>query len=497
MKLRELLKFDNIVIQCHDNPDADALASGFGVYTYLKENGKDVRLIYSGQGKIQKANLVLMIESLEIPVEYVEDLDKPQLLITVDCQYLEGNVKKFEAENVAIIDHHQPSGDIPMLHEIRSNLGSCATLVWDMLRKEKVEVNQNKKLSTALYYGLMADTNGFTEVSHPLDKDLRDEADFDRSLITRFKNTNLSLGEMVIAGKALIDYRYNEEHRFAVVQAEPCDPNILGMISDLILEVDVVDTCLVYSILPRGIKLSVRSCIKEVKACELVQFVTEGIGSGGGHLVKAGGFIKKDKMVALTDDISGYLTKRLVDYFEKTEIIVAAEYEADLSDMEVYRKENLTLGYVKISDMYPVGTNVNIRTLEGDLDINVEDDTYIIIGICGEVYPIHEEKLDKSYVTIDDKYIFDGEYEPTVKESVEGVARSIVPYAKFCVATGGVEIYAKQIDHRVKIFTEWDDEKYMLGRPGDYMAVRKDDLKDVYIIDGDIFVDTYSSVNCK
>ena len=97
----------------------------------------------------------------------------------------------------------------------------------------------------------------------------------------------------------------------------------------------------------------------------------------------------------------------------------------------------------------------------------------------------------------DDKYIFDGEYEPTVKESVEGVARSIVPYAKFCVATGGVEIYAKKIDHRVKIFTEWDDEKYMLGRPGDYLAVRKDDLKDVYIIDGDIFVDTYSLVNCE
>lgn len=495
MRLRDLLKFDNIVIQCHDNPDADALASGFGVYTYLKENGKNVRLVYSGQGKIQKANLVLMIESLEIPVEFVENLENPELLVTVDCQYLEGNVKKFEAQNVAIIDHHQPSGDIPGLHEIRSNLGSCATLVWDMLRKEGIVVNENKNLSTALYYGLMADTNGFTEVSHPLDKDLRDEADFDRSLITRFKNTNLSLGEMVIAGKALIDYRYNEKYRFAVVQAEPCDPNILGMISDLILEVDVVDTCLVYSILPRGIKLSVRSCIKEVKACELVQFVTEGIGSGGGHLVKAGGFIKKDKLLSLTDDVSGYLSAKLVDYFEETEIIVAEEYEADLSGMEVYRKENLTLGYVKIADMYPVGTNVNIRTLEGDLDVKIEDDTYIIIGICGEVYPIHEEKLDKSYVTIEDKYIFDGEYEPTVKDSVEGVARSIIPYAKFCVATGGVEIYAKQIDHRVKIFTEWDSEKYMLGRPGDYLAVRKDDLKDVYIIDGDIFVDTYSAVN--
>lgn len=39
MKLSDLLQFDNIIVQCHDNPDADALASGFGVYEYLRMNG--------------------------------------------------------------------------------------------------------------------------------------------------------------------------------------------------------------------------------------------------------------------------------------------------------------------------------------------------------------------------------------------------------------------------------------------------------------------------
>ena len=29
MKLSELLAYDNIVIQCHDNPDADTIARGF------------------------------------------------------------------------------------------------------------------------------------------------------------------------------------------------------------------------------------------------------------------------------------------------------------------------------------------------------------------------------------------------------------------------------------------------------------------------------------
>lgn len=40
-----------------------------------------------------------------------------------------------------------------------------------------------------------------------------------------------------------------------------------------------------------GYKYSVRSCIKEVKPSELVGYLAEGIGSGGGHYEKAGGFI--------------------------------------------------------------------------------------------------------------------------------------------------------------------------------------------------------------
>ena len=34
--LNQLLKYKNICIQCHNSPDADALAAAYGVYTYLK-----------------------------------------------------------------------------------------------------------------------------------------------------------------------------------------------------------------------------------------------------------------------------------------------------------------------------------------------------------------------------------------------------------------------------------------------------------------------------
>ncbi|MBO4280687.1 MAG: DHH family phosphoesterase, partial [Lachnospiraceae bacterium] len=123
MKLSDLKQFDEIVIQCHDNPDADALASGFALRKYLEAEGKKPRFIYGGSNPIAKSNLVLMNENLGINCEHTEELTAPELLVTVDCQYGESNVTVFPAKQVAVIDHHQVSGTLPAMSEVRSNYG--------------------------------------------------------------------------------------------------------------------------------------------------------------------------------------------------------------------------------------------------------------------------------------------------------------------------------------------------------------------------------------
>ena len=93
MRLEDLLRYDDIVIQCHDNPDADALASGYAVYWYLTSKGKSPRFIYRGSRKVTKSNLLIMISELNIPVKYDPDFDgRPELLITVDCQPGQKNI---------------------------------------------------------------------------------------------------------------------------------------------------------------------------------------------------------------------------------------------------------------------------------------------------------------------------------------------------------------------------------------------------------------------
>ena len=392
MKLSDLAAYNPITVQCHDNPDADALASGYALYTYFKESGKDVRFLYAGRNAVQKPNLSLMLRHLEIPVEYVdrvEDLlrDMPEnrlpgLLITVDCQYGAGNVMKIPAEHVAVIDHHQIEMKNVEMSEINPELGSCSTLVWDMLRKEQYEI-QDMKLGTALYYGLYSDTNQFAEIYNPLDMDMRDALPCEKSLIKLFRNSNLSLHELEIAGVALIRHIYNDDYHYAIIKSQPCDPNILGLISDFLLQVAEVHTCVVYNEWEEGYKFSVRSCIREVQANELAAFLAEGIGSGGGHHEKAGGFISKMRYEEAYPTLhsEAFFSERLNDYFDNTQIIVAGEYEPDISEMQSYVKKRLPLGYVQATDVLPAGTPITIRTLEGDVDMTVEPDLVVMIGV--------------------------------------------------------------------------------------------------------------------
>ena len=136
MKLKDLLKYDNVVIQCHDDPDADALASGYAVKWFFTQNGKDARFIYRGRNAIHKSNLQIMLDKLEVPVEYAPDFDEePDLLITVDCQYGQKNVTTTKAKKVAIIDHHQKVVKEGGWSCIRSDVGSCSTVCWDMLKE--------------------------------------------------------------------------------------------------------------------------------------------------------------------------------------------------------------------------------------------------------------------------------------------------------------------------------------------------------------------------
>lgn len=138
MTLEDLLRYENIVIQCHDDPDADTIASGYALLKYLESKGKSPRLVYGGGRKVTKNNLLLMIEKLSIPLEHVRGTNcDAELLITVDCRAGQRNVSALPHQTLAVIDHHElDMGEVlPELREVRTDCSACVTVMWAMLKK--------------------------------------------------------------------------------------------------------------------------------------------------------------------------------------------------------------------------------------------------------------------------------------------------------------------------------------------------------------------------
>ena len=496
MKLSELLKYDNIVIQCHNYPDADTIASGYGLYCYLTFHKKNCVLIYGGNKKISKSNLLIMIEKLSIPIKYAEKLDeKTELLITVDCVHEESNTADFGAENYAAVDHHASVYNKSPMYDIRPSYGSCSSVIAVLLKEAGYDFNTDEKLATALYYGLYTDTDEMKELSHPADRDLRDFAKYNKAVFSLLINSNLSLSELRIAGDALNRINCNNAHHCAVVRAEECDPNILGFISDLVIKVDSVKASVVCCKVSGGIKFSVRSCVKEINAAELAEFIADNIGSGGGHCDKAGGFINMRLAAEKHTEIdpyepTAYFNERISEYFECVDIIDVNSYEPDLSVMKTYTKKRIILGFVKSTDIFPAGTSFVVRTLEADFNVEADDNVYIMIDDEGNIYPIEREKFSRTYSLSDKIFKIDGEYSPSIISASYG-QHELLTYAKSCIPNTSSNIYAVMLNRRVKLYTLWDKENYMSGKPGDYLAIRTDDLKDMYIISGRRFSKIY------
>lgn len=118
------------------------------------------------------------------------------------------------------------------------------------------------------------------------------------------------------------------------------------------------------SVIKNGVKLSFRSCIKEVSASEMAQEVCRDIGSGGGHYYKAGGFIPMDLLIdsynvycrekdltprfQYSSDgthkrpsdsaIKSLLEERIFDYLNDTKIIYGEDFDTSGFKKVDYKK---------------------------------------------------------------------------------------------------------------------------------------------------------------
>lgn len=294
--LQKLLCYDRILIQCHNNPDADTLASAFGVYRYLQSKGKQARIVYGGEETIKKFSTKLMLGGCDIPAEHVRSLPEHDALLMVDCQRGNSNAEIFPTPECLIIDHHiriVPEGNN---YFINSDYQACATIIYELLLEEGYPVKEDRLLSVALLYALYTDTSCFDDLFSPADTAMRQALYDKQPLFERLAKSCMSVAELMIVSDAMLHHYLDVERRFAIVEAQKCEQTVLGTIGDFMIKVDAVNLNLAYTQAGDGYQISIRTSHEAYRADRIAAYICEGIGGGGGHAKKGGGRIIKSKM---------------------------------------------------------------------------------------------------------------------------------------------------------------------------------------------------------
>lgn len=307
-----------IYIQPHNVPDPDAIASSYALKELFHIHGIKSKIIYVDL--IEKANSKRMVEIFDIALEQKENNfvshDK-DFVILIDAQLGNSNLTDIKSKNVAVIDHHASAEEIDYsFKDIRLEAGACSTIIASYYHE--LNLVPSSEVATALVYGIMNDTDNLTRNNNKADADmfywLYNLADFTR--IKNLRMNEIGKGDIYAYAKALQNIEIYGNIGF--IHIEDCNDSLLGTISDMVYTIEGVSVVISYAKRDDGIKFSIRSGERSVKANRLIKFILADKGIGGGHDVMAGGFITKENMSFLENrELDTYVRYRVLSFMDK------------------------------------------------------------------------------------------------------------------------------------------------------------------------------------
>ena len=278
-----------IILQTHDYPDIDAVASAWALSELLARRGLSALPAY--RGEIRSRSLLRMIAELRIELVATPVSDASAQIVVVDGSPLNGNVELYEGSLVGIIDHHRMVREptAPFL-DIRPDCAACATIVHSYWLEAGEPLPRH--LATALLAGIQSDTDFLSRRASPADFDaytaLFRQGDWDTaSMVVR---SVLSVGELELVQRALRDSEIRGELFYAKIPG-PCAQELLAVLAEFVLRAEELSAAVVVESGDAGVHLSARSKDCRLSAFELVRAALSGIGTGGGHSHSAGGFV--------------------------------------------------------------------------------------------------------------------------------------------------------------------------------------------------------------
>ena len=294
--VRELIfESSNIFIMGHKNPDMDSLGASVGLWSAIRQLGKNCNIIIDNDTtaidyymtKLKKGD---KYDNLFISSDEAEkNINEKTLLIIVDV-HNKGYVNNFgiteKINRKIIIDHHRRSPDIiegALLNYIEVYASSTSEMVTELIQYMLQKPRIPKIVAEGLLGGIFMDTKGFQFKSGVR---TFDAAAFLRSLgadtIEVKKMFTDSLDDYLFISDTIRNAEVHENLAIAVCPSDVNNTVIVARAADELLGISGIDVCFVLCNINDSIIISGRST-GEVN----VQVILEELG-GGGHMNMAG-----------------------------------------------------------------------------------------------------------------------------------------------------------------------------------------------------------------
>ncbi|MFN8643150.1 MAG: DHH family phosphoesterase [Candidatus Binatia bacterium] len=280
-----------LVILPHDNPDPDALASAAALRFLAGELVERDATIALG-GYVGRAENRAMVRYLNIPLVPVQDLalDDGAVIALVDTQPGRRNNSLPAGLRPSIVIDHHPQyasvGDLPFT-DLRDGYGATSTILTEYLMDTRLHLET--KIATALFYGIMAETQDLgREASSP---DM-DACSFlyphtNKRRLAKIENARVPR-EYFAAFRTAIQSAMIYDRAVISILGEIRYPDMVAEMADFLLRLDEVDWAAAIGRYGGYLYVSLRTTHRDVNAGDLLQRVL-GSDHAGGHDMIAGG----------------------------------------------------------------------------------------------------------------------------------------------------------------------------------------------------------------
>ncbi|WP_254768017.1 DHH family phosphoesterase [Salinilacihabitans rarus] len=315
---------DSLAIVCHDNPDPDCLASALALRTIADAHDvEEVTVLYGGEISHQQNRAFVNV--LDIGVHDVGggdplDFDDDECIAFVDHSRPGANsIASASVDPDIVVDHHPgETVDAPFV-DVRTDYGATATIFVEYLLELGVALTT--RLASALLFALHRERLDYlrepTEREYEAALTVFPHADLET--LEQLYGSAFSPATIDAIGRAIATRKRRGSSMVASVGRTP-ETDALPQAADYLLNLEGVDTVLVYGLVDGTIRMSGRSIDPRVNMGETLDDAFGDLGAVGGHHDMAGGRIglglfadDSGDDAELLEFVAGRITRRYFD----------------------------------------------------------------------------------------------------------------------------------------------------------------------------------------